>query len=187
MIADPQFPPLDKSTLMLAMLTPVLDQWVADTVAFQQAVLTLDGLQEPGRRELPVDDCRRLAQECRDFVLRSAKAGNTNISVPLDDLAFGATGAPRAFPLESLQRLSELQREGLLPGVRLVWPRALAHLDTWGTESLQPGGTAPGHLGDPFQLDSDSSEFDVDDDGDQPTTAPAKPRRRRPGDKCAIS
>lgn len=183
---DPQFPSLDKNATTLAALTPVLNQWVSDTVAFQQSRLALADLMEPGQRTLSLSACEQMAKGLRDLILRSVQAGQGHVAVPFSDEETDLEN----LPIESLQRLSELQQQGLLPGIRLVWPPKLAHLDTWGGNSPQPGNKVSGYLADPSLFDSASTEEDSSDgssDEGPSSTAPAARRRRGPGDKCAIS
>lgn len=181
---NPTFAPLDRSALMVAALTPVLEQWVNDTVAFHQSHLRLAAAQEPGRPGLSAEECRGQATGFKGTVLRSVAAGAFHVGVPFDAKTQAPGGALSALPLESLQRLSELQRLGLLAGLRLVWPPALSRLDPWwGAPLPADGPDAVGH--DPSSAEPSES---TDDDSDGLPSTPATPRgRRRPGDKCNIS
>lgn len=185
---DLTFPPLDKSALVAAALSPVLNQWVVDTVAFHQARLKLAGMIEPGQPVLTLDGCRAQAEEFRDLVLRQVQEGIFPVSMPFDGKVLAPVGALSAFPFESLQRLSELQSLGLLPCIRLVWPPELVHLDKWGTQGPRTRHidaillSALDQDGDWPTDDSDDS----DDDGPSPTPT-SRRKRRGPGDKCAIS
>ena len=184
------FPPLDRNTLMVGALSPVLNQWVADTVAFHHSRLTVAGLVEPGRPTLSIDECRRLAEGFRDMVLRSVQGGQWHVAVPFDAKGLAPSTALCVFPIESLERLSALQKLGLLAGLRLIWPPALAHLDTSGMDSFRHRDTAPPDWPAPDFLGGMGTDDDSDDlgDDDGPPSTPSGDRRRRgPGDKCAIS
>lgn len=188
---DLNFPPLDTSALMVAALSPVLNQWVADTVAFHQSRLKLAGLVEPGQPRLSLDDCRRQAEDFRDLVLRSVQEGQWHVAMPFYGKSRLPENALSTFPIESLERLGELQKLGLLAGLRLVWPKELAYLGAWGMDSPAPRDTGLIRLPNLDQLSDESTDDDSDDrsEGDGPLPTPSgTPRRRgRPGDKCAIS
>lgn len=187
------FPPLDTNALMVAVLSPVLNQWVADTVAFHQSRLKLAGLVEPGRPRLSLDDCRRQAEDFRDLVLRSVQGGQWHVTVTFDGRSRRPENALSTFPIESLERLGELQKLGLLAGLRLVWPKELAHLDGWGMGMDSPAQRDAGPIRWPNldPLSDESTDDDSDDSGEGSGQRPSPfgtPRRRgRPGDKCAIS
>lgn len=183
-----KFPPLDKAALMAAALSPVLNQWVADTVAFHQTRLKLAGVLESDQPTMSPDECRQLAEGFRDLVLNHVQQNLFHVNVPFDGKVLAPVGALSAFPFESLQRLSELQSLGLLPCIRLVWPPELVHLDKWGTQGPRTRHidaillSALDQDGDWPTDDSDDS----DDDGPSPTPT-SRRKRRGPGDKCAIS
>jgi hypothetical protein len=184
-----KFPALDKAALMAAALSPVLNQWVADTVAFHQARLKLVSVLEPDQPIMSSDECRRLAEGFRDLLLNHVRQNLFRVSVPFDPKVLAPFGALSSFPLESLQRLSELQSLGLLPGLHLVWPSELAHLDKWGVQSSRGRRIDSIQLPAPDQDDDWSTDADSDepdDDGPSPTPTSAR-KRRGPGDKCAIS
>lgn len=185
---DLTFPPLDKSALIAAALSPVLNQWVADTVAFHHARLKLAGLVEPGRPVLTLDGCRAQAEDFRDLVLRQVQQGLFHVNVPFDGKVLAPSSDVSAFPAESLHRLSELESLGLLPGLHLVWPSELAQLDKRGVQSSRGRRIDSIQLPAPDQDDdwgADDSD-EPDDDGPSPTPTSAR-KRRGPGDKCAIS
>lgn len=183
------FPPIDKSALMAAALSPVLNQWVADTVAFHQARLKLCGVLEPNRPMMSLQECTRLAGEFRDLVLRQVQQGLFHVNMPFTGKVLAPPSDWSVFPIESLQRLSELQGLGLLPGLHLVWPPELAHLGNWGVQPSPVQHIDSVQLSaleqdDDWSTDADSDE--PDDEGPSPTPT-SRRKRRGPGDKCAIS
>lgn len=182
------FPPLDKNTLMAAALSPVLNQWVADTVAFHQARLKLAGVLEQDQPIMSPDECRRLAENFRDLVFNHVQRNLFHVNVPFDRKVLTPASALSSFPFESLERLSELQSLGLLSGLHLVWPPELAHLDKWGEQSSRGRRIDSIQLPDPDQDDDWSTDDSDESDDDGPSPTPTSGRKRRgPGDKCAIS
>lgn len=181
---NPVFAPLDRGALMVAALTPVLNQWVTDTVAFHAAGLKVYTLQEPSPSRLSVDACRDRAEGFVRQVLTSVRKGLFYVDVPFDPKSQSPGEALSALPLESLERLSELQRLGLLAGLRLVWPKALSRLDPWMGDPPPVDDARVADL-----LDEPSSEDPSESSGDDATPSTLTPSRgrRRPGEKCNIS
>lgn len=105
---NPVFAPLDRGALMAAALTPVLNQWVTDTVAFHAAGLRVAALQEPSPSRLSVEACHDRAERFAQQVLASVRQGLFCVEVPFDPKSQSPGEALSALPLESLERLSDL-------------------------------------------------------------------------------